>query len=307
MRLETRLPAIASSSVRTSGRAPQHLRTPPPPSPSPKSLLSHDAPQHPTLHPMSLHRDVPTVGGADTKPHKSTSPSPRGCRWLLSPHGCADFSCGPSPGFTLTLRRMRWPWHCWEDPWPAAALATHFGGIEEEGSEKDVPRAVKISSKNAKKLKATPEPPLGAQEYASLPPELGTGSCPHPGSVVGPPRPRTRQESASGSSCPQIHFQAPACCILACRIHVKIQSFLGKTGPVPAVGDYLCPLKTSPHPERGCSLARSSPCDVPAAGGNSHTSFKLEISGNHHHSQPAPVSQPKLGFPGSTPGWRRSR
>ena len=33
----------------------------------------------------------------------------------------------------------------------------------------------------------------------------------------------------------------------------EIQSFLGKTGSVPVMGDYLYLLKTAPHPARGCS------------------------------------------------------
>lgn len=103
----------------------------------------------------------------------------------------------------------------------------------------EVPSALKMRSKNAKKLKIAPEPPLGAQEGISLPPELCTGStsAPYPSGVwlrlFMPPNP------------------LPGTCLL--HPGSEIQSFLGKTGPVPAMGDYLYLLKTTPHPERGCS------------------------------------------------------
>lgn len=79
----------------------------------------------------------------------------------------------------------------------------------------EVLSALKINSKNAEKLKFTPEPPPDAQEGASLPLELCMGGCPHPGLVLESLQPHIHQESSSGSSHSQAHFQGFACSILA--------------------------------------------------------------------------------------------
>lgn len=54
----------------------------------------------------------------------------------LAPRMCW-LSCGPTSGFTLTLRLTGRRWHCWEDPRSMAALAAHLVSVEEERDEKE--------------------------------------------------------------------------------------------------------------------------------------------------------------------------
>lgn len=152
-------------------------------------------------HPVEV---TPVMDCAAVKFHKSPSPQPRRC--------------------SHPMDAMAQPWadsrlHC---------LTAHLGGIGRKGMKKrqEVLSALKINSKNAEKLKSSPKSPLGAQEGASLPLAVFIqGWC------WGHFSP-TLQESSSGSSQSQIHWQGFACFILARCICGKLKSFLGKTSPV---------------------------------------------------------------------------
>lgn len=111
------------------------------------------------------------------KPHKSTSPLPWGGRCSptdvlaqLQTHNRLHLDLELDGLAVASLGR----------PTVSAALAARFGGIEEEESAKkkqqEVLNTVKINRKKTNKSKATPEPPLGAQEYAALPAELCTAA-----------------------------------------------------------------------------------------------------------------------------------
>lgn len=129
---------------------------------------------------------------------------------------------GAARGCSLPMDALAQPW----TDTRLCCLTAHLGGNQEERDEKEtreVLSALKINGKNAEKLKFTPKSPLDAQEGASLPLELCMGGCSHPGLVLGSFQPHTLQESSSGSSQSQLHFQGFACFILAHCICGKLR------------------------------------------------------------------------------------